>query len=75
MCIPIEERGRNLTLVRFVDPEPARTIGLVWRSTTPRRDDFEELGRLVKKAATEGALSAARSSSKSKKAVSATTTS
>jgi LysR family hydrogen peroxide-inducible transcriptional activator len=75
MCIPIEERGRNLTLVRFVDPEPARTIGLVWRSTTPRRDDFEELGRLVKRAASDGAPSAARSSGKSKKAVSAATTS
>jgi LysR family hydrogen peroxide-inducible transcriptional activator len=36
--------------VRFVEPEPFRTIGLVWRSTSPRKRDFEELGRLVTKA-------------------------
>jgi len=50
MCLGIEERGRDLTLVRFVEPEPFRTIGLVWRSTSPRKRDFEELGRLVKQA-------------------------
>jgi LysR family hydrogen peroxide-inducible transcriptional activator len=43
-----------------VEPEPFRTIGLVWRSTTPRTDDFEELGRLVIKAWTESALASAR---------------
>jgi len=50
MCIGIEERGRDITLVRFVEPEPFRTIGLVWRSTSPRTGDFEELGRLVTEA-------------------------
>lgn len=50
MCIGIEERGRDITLVRFVEPEPFRTIGLVWRSTSPRTADFEELGRLVTEA-------------------------
>lgn len=76
MCLPIEERGRDLTVVRFVDPEPLRTIGLVWRSTSPRHADFEELGRLVKKAASDGARSgASRPAGKSKKAVSAATSS
>jgi LysR family hydrogen peroxide-inducible transcriptional activator len=60
MSIGIEERGRDITLVRFVDPEPSRSIGLVWRSTSPRTDDFEELGRLVLKAWNEGPLSASR---------------
>jgi LysR family hydrogen peroxide-inducible transcriptional activator len=60
MCLEIEERGRDITLVRFVDPEPNRTIGLVWRSTSPRTADFEELGRLVGKAWTDGPLAAAR---------------
>jgi LysR family hydrogen peroxide-inducible transcriptional activator len=60
LSIGVEERGRDITLVRFVEPEPFRTIGLVWRSTTPRTDDFEELGRLVIKAWTESALASAR---------------
>jgi LysR family hydrogen peroxide-inducible transcriptional activator len=54
MCLGIEGRGRKLTLVRFVEPEPYRTIGLAWRSTSPRKRDFEELGRLVTKAWNEG---------------------
>ncbi|HRN89943.1 LysR substrate-binding domain-containing protein [Hyphomicrobium sp.] len=60
MSIGIEERGRDITLVRFVEPEPFRTIGLVWRSTSPRTNDFEELGRLVTKAWNDGPLAAAR---------------
>lgn len=54
IAIPIEQRGRELTIVPFVEPEPFRSIGLVWRSTTPRADDFAELGRLVKKAWDDG---------------------
>jgi LysR family transcriptional regulator, hydrogen peroxide-inducible genes activator len=50
MCLGVEDRGRDLTLVRFAAPEPFRTIGLVWRATSPRSQDFEELGRLVSKA-------------------------
>lgn len=75
MSIGIEERGRDITLVRFVEPEPFRTIGLVWRSTSPRTKDFEELGRLVVKAWNEGPLTVARASGgkgSGKKAVSAT---
>lgn len=60
MSIGIEERGRDIALVRFVEPEPARTIGLVWRSTSPRTKDFEELGRLVTKAWNDGPLAATR---------------
>lgn len=67
MAIGVETRGRPITLVRFVDPEPFRTIGLVWRQTSPRTADFEELGRLVMKAWTEGALAAARSSMRAPK--------
>jgi LysR family transcriptional regulator, hydrogen peroxide-inducible genes activator len=71
MAIGVEERGRDITLVRFVEPEPSRTIGLVWRSTSPRTQDFEELGRLVSKAWSEGALAAARSGTRPRKSVSA----
>jgi LysR family hydrogen peroxide-inducible transcriptional activator len=60
LAIGVEERGRDITLVRFVEPEPSRTIGLVWRSTSPRTEDFEELGRLVSKAWKDGPLSVQR---------------
>ncbi len=56
ICLGVESRGRNLSLVRFIDPEPFRTLGLVWRSTSPRKPDFLELGRLVRRAWDCGAL-------------------
>lgn len=73
MSIGIEERGRHITLVRFVDPEPSRMIGLVWRSTSPRTQDFEELGRLVTKAWNDGPLAAARASGRAGAKKAATT--
>jgi LysR family hydrogen peroxide-inducible transcriptional activator len=71
LAIGVEERGRDITLVRFVDPEPSRTIGLVWRSTSPRAQDFEELGRLVSKAWNDGPLAALRTGARAKKPITA----
>lgn len=33
----------GVVMVRFVDPQPYRTIGLVWRTTTPHRDSYTRL--------------------------------
>ncbi|WP_072397098.1 LysR substrate-binding domain-containing protein [Hyphomicrobium sp. CS1GBMeth3] len=69
LAVGIEERGRDITLVRFVEPEPSRTIGLVWRSTSPRAQDFEELGRLVIKAWTDGPMAVLRSGTRARKPI------
>lgn len=53
MSVPVEARGRTLTLMRFTDPEPTRTIGLAWRSSSPRRDDVMALAKLVEAARAE----------------------
>ncbi|MEQ1718847.1 MAG: LysR substrate-binding domain-containing protein [Hyphomicrobium sp.] len=47
LCLAVEERGRDLKVMRFVDPEPLRTIGLAWRHSSPRADDYKALGKLV----------------------------
>jgi LysR family transcriptional regulator, hydrogen peroxide-inducible genes activator len=49
LCLPVETRGRDIEVARFVAPEPFRTLGLAWRATSPRSDDFRELGRLLMK--------------------------
>lgn len=51
VAVPMECRGRQMQLIRFVDPQPTRKIGLVWRATSPRKTDFLELAGLVKTAA------------------------
>jgi LysR family hydrogen peroxide-inducible transcriptional activator len=38
----------RVTLVRFADPEPRRTIGLAWRTNSPRGRDFAALNDLVR---------------------------
>jgi LysR family hydrogen peroxide-inducible transcriptional activator len=43
-----EARDGRVKLVRFVAPEPSRTVGLAWRRTSPRRKDFEALAKIVK---------------------------
>jgi LysR family hydrogen peroxide-inducible transcriptional activator len=39
---------RDLALVPFVRPVPKRTIGLAWRKTSPRGDEFAELAPLFR---------------------------
>lgn len=47
ICLAVEARGRPINIVRFVEPEPFRTLGLAWRASSPRKGDFAELARLV----------------------------
>ncbi len=42
---------RDLALVPFSRPVPKRTIGLAWRKTSPRGDEFSELADLFSAAA------------------------
>ncbi len=43
-----EARDDRVKLLRFNDPQPGRSIGLVWRRTSPRGRDFAALGEVLK---------------------------
>jgi LysR family hydrogen peroxide-inducible transcriptional activator len=43
-------RDSRVKLLRFAEPQPARTIGLAWRRTSPRKRDFIALGEIVTQA-------------------------
>lgn len=43
----MEARDGRVKLLRFVEPQPARIVGLVWRRTSPRKHDFLALGEIV----------------------------
>jgi len=75
MCLNVEVRGRDIGLTRFVAPEPFRTIGLAWRATSPRVDDFHELGRLIKSAWSKGCIPPGRKSQRAASARPANVTS
>ena len=46
----VEVRDERVKLLPFAPPQPGRTIGLVWRRTSPRKVDFVALGQLVTQA-------------------------
>ena len=50
VAVDAEGRDARVKLLRFSEPQPTRTIGLVWRRTSPRRKDFEALGKIVMQA-------------------------
>jgi len=50
VAIDAELRDARVKLLRFAEPEPGRSIGLAWRRTSPRGNDFAALGAAVKQA-------------------------
>ena len=46
----VEVRDGRVKLTRFAAPEPGRVIGLAFRRTSPRREDFDALGEIVTQA-------------------------
>jgi LysR family hydrogen peroxide-inducible transcriptional activator len=50
VAVDAEVRDNRVKLLRFAAPEPKRTIGLAWRRTSPRKDDFVALGQMVTEA-------------------------
>jgi LysR family transcriptional regulator, hydrogen peroxide-inducible genes activator len=47
VAVDVEVRDERVKLLRFAEPQPARTIGLAWRKTSPRKVDFVALGQIV----------------------------
>ena len=45
-AIDVEEET-PVSLSRFREPAPLRTIGLAWRRSSPRTDDFRALGEII----------------------------
>jgi LysR family hydrogen peroxide-inducible transcriptional activator len=54
MAVPTEiHPGAPVAVFRLDEPQPRRTVGLVWRKTSARKRDFVELGRVLTEAACE----------------------
>lgn len=51
MAVPVETRSAPVSIARFRDPQPSRTIGLVWRKTSPLGPHLAEIAALVREVA------------------------
>jgi LysR family hydrogen peroxide-inducible transcriptional activator len=54
VAVGVEARDSRVKLVRFGEPEPARTVGMAWRRTSPRKNDFMAFGQIVSEMVADG---------------------
>lgn len=50
MAVPVETRSAAVSVARFAAPEPSRTVGMVWRRTSPLADRLTEIAATVREA-------------------------
>jgi LysR family hydrogen peroxide-inducible transcriptional activator len=47
MAVPVETCSASVSVARFKDPQPSRTIGMVWRKTSPLAAQLTQLSKVV----------------------------
>ena len=47
MAVPVETRSAGVSVARFKDPQPSRTIGMIWRKTSPLARQLLQISEVV----------------------------
>src|ERR1700761_7344693 len=47
MAVAVETRSASVSIARFKNPQPARTIGMVWRKTSPLARQLHQISEVV----------------------------
>ena len=50
MAVPVETRSASVAVDRFPDPQPSRTVGMVWRKSSPLAPRLSEIADSLKMA-------------------------
>jgi LysR family hydrogen peroxide-inducible transcriptional activator len=48
MAVAVETRSASVSVARFKNPQPSRTIGMVWRKTSPLAGLLLQLSKVVR---------------------------
>jgi LysR family hydrogen peroxide-inducible transcriptional activator len=65
MAVAVETRSAPVSVARFKSPQPSRTIGIIWRKTSPLAPELAQIAEIVRQSAEtlralhEAAISAA----------------
>lgn len=51
MAVAVETRSAPVSVARFKNPKPSRTIGMIWRKTSPLAKQLMEIAEVVRDAA------------------------
>src|SRR5579871_4143808 len=60
MALAVETRSASVSVARFKNPQPSRTIGMVWRKTSPLARQLLQISEVVCLSAGKGSLRNAR---------------
>src|SRR5215211_7491166 len=47
MAVAVETRSAPVSVTRFANPQPSRTIGMVWRKTSPLAGQLQQISEVV----------------------------
>jgi len=53
MAVPVETRSASVCLARFAEPQPSRTIGMIWRKSNPLAPDLLRIAKAVRQSAAD----------------------
>lgn len=48
MAVAVETRSASVSISRFKDPQPSRTIGMIWRKTSPLAEQLLRIAEVVR---------------------------
>jgi LysR family transcriptional regulator, hydrogen peroxide-inducible genes activator len=51
IAMPVETRSAEVSVARFQDPQPSRSIGMIWRKTSPIAKQLMEVAEVVRRTA------------------------
>ncbi len=51
MAVPVETRSAPVSVARFKNPQPSRTVGMIWRKTSPLADQLRQISEVVRQSA------------------------
>ncbi|MBE1285328.1 MAG: LysR family transcriptional regulator [Rhodobacteraceae bacterium] len=48
MAVPVETRSAEVSVARFPDPQPTRSVGMIWRRSSPMAGQLSQIAELVR---------------------------
>ena len=51
MAVAVETRSATVSVAQFRNPQPSRTIGMVWRKTSPLAGQLQQISKIVQRSA------------------------
>jgi LysR family hydrogen peroxide-inducible transcriptional activator len=51
MAVPVETRSADVSISRFRTPRPLRTIGIIWRNSTPLAKQLLQISEVIRHSA------------------------